>query len=104
MAQLWYILYRYDEPVTETRTLKRTRAETNALNWFLRFLRLQVDVQFEVFDIGVEALCCLCNLLIGVPFQKGSIGCKKKSGLDEGCWGRHCAQGTAGKLDTERKS
>ena len=57
--------------------MKHTRAETSALNGFLRFLRLQADIQFEVVNVGVEALCRLRDLLIGVPFQKIRI-CYKK--------------------------
>ena len=57
--------------------MKRTRAETSALNGSLRFLRLQADIQFEVIDVGVEALGRLCDLLIGVPFQERRICCKK---------------------------
>ena len=57
--------------------MKRTRAETGAINGLLRFLRLQADIQFEIVDVGVKALCRLCDLLIGVPFQERSIRCKK---------------------------
>ena len=56
--------------------LKRTRAKTSSLDGFLRLLCLQADIQFEVVNVGVEALCCLCNLLIGVPFQERSVRCK----------------------------
>jgi hypothetical protein len=69
----------HDEPAPgkKSRTLTRTRAKTGALSRLLRFLRLQANIQFQIFNIYVEALCRLCNLLIGVPFQEGRIRCKK---------------------------
>lgn len=76
---LWCILYGHasGEQGTESRTLKRTRAETSALNGFLRVLRHQADIQFEAVNVGVEALCRICDLFIGVPFREGLIRCKK---------------------------
>ena len=76
---LWCILcgHASGQQSTERRTPKRTRAETSSLNGFLRFLRLQANIQLEVVDIGVEALCCFCNVLIGVPLQEGLIRYEK---------------------------
>jgi hypothetical protein len=76
---LWCTLYGHTsvEKDTENRTLERTRAETGALNWFLRVLRHEADIQFEAVDVVVEVLCRLCDLFIGVPFQEGLIRCKK---------------------------
>ena len=76
---LWCILcgHASGQQSTERRTPKRTRAETSSLNGFLRFLRLQANIQLEVVDIGVEALCCFCNVLIGVPLKKDSYAMRR---------------------------
>ena len=57
--------------------MRRTRAETSAVNGFLRFLSLQANIQLEVVNVIVEALCRLCDLFIGVPIQEARIFCKK---------------------------